>query len=300
MQIFCASLTDIDTQMGRLFEALDELGLAENTIVFFSSDNGPEDYRIRNAANAGVGNTGPLRARKRSMHEGGIRTFGLVRWPGKVPAGRVDETSVTCAADFVPTICKLAGVHLPDTLQPDGEDVSDVWLGTARRRQSTIYWEWLFNVQGQDDGYMPPPLAVRDGDWKLFVDHQGRRSELYHIPNDPGEHRDLAAEHPELVNQLTAKALEWVKTLPPSKLREQVTTAGVAQTAPRRTTAPATTNVDRARAFQRWDKDGNGQLTFEEYQAGLRKADAPQRFKRFDANSDGVVTRAEFGVPDSQ
>ena len=65
----------------------------------FSSDNGPEDYRIRNAANAGVGSTGPLRGRKRSMYEGGIRTFGLVRWPGKVPAGRVDETSVMAAVE---------------------------------------------------------------------------------------------------------------------------------------------------------------------------------------------------------
>jgi arylsulfatase A-like enzyme len=82
MQVFCASLTDLDTQIGRLLDALDELGLADDTIIVLSSDNGPEDYRIKNASNAGVGSTGPLRARKRSMYEGGIRTFGLVRWPG--------------------------------------------------------------------------------------------------------------------------------------------------------------------------------------------------------------------------
>ena len=79
MQVFCASLTDLDTQLGRLFAALDEMKLANDTIIFFSSDNGAEDYRISNASNGGVGNTGPLRARKRSMYEGGIRTFGLVR-----------------------------------------------------------------------------------------------------------------------------------------------------------------------------------------------------------------------------
>ncbi|MFM8726573.1 MAG: sulfatase-like hydrolase/transferase, partial [Planctomycetaceae bacterium] len=90
MQVFCASLTDLDTQVGRLLDALDELGLAENTVVFYSSDNGPEDYRVGNAANAGVGSAGMLRGRKRSMYEGGIRTFGLVRWPvnrSTTPAG---------------------------------------------------------------------------------------------------------------------------------------------------------------------------------------------------------------------
>ncbi|MCU0784285.1 MAG: sulfatase-like hydrolase/transferase, partial [Verrucomicrobia bacterium] len=132
MQVFCASLTDLDTQLGRLFAALDEMGLADNTIVFYSSDNGAEDYRIGNASNAGVGNTGPLRARKRSMYEGGIRTFGLVRWLGHVPAGKRDETSVTGGVDFLPTICKLTGVTVPASLQPDGEDVSDIWLGKPR------------------------------------------------------------------------------------------------------------------------------------------------------------------------
>ena len=162
MQVFCASLTDLDTQIGRLLQTLDELDLADNTIVFFSSDNGAEDYRIGNAANAGVGNTGPLRARKRSMYEGGIRTFGLVRWPGHVAAGRVDETSVIGGVDWLPTICKLAGVAVPDSVQPDGEDVSDIWLGQSRPRRKPLHWEWLFRVWG--DEYQPPMLAIRDGD----------------------------------------------------------------------------------------------------------------------------------------
>lgn len=119
MQVYCASLTDLDTQIGRLLDALEELGLADNTIIFFSSDNGPEDYRVRNAANAGVGSTGGLRARKRSLYEGGIRTFGLVRWPGRVPSGRVDTTSVVSAVDFLPTIASLAGVQLPGDLAPN-------------------------------------------------------------------------------------------------------------------------------------------------------------------------------------
>ena len=297
MQVFCASLSDIDTQMGRLLDELDKLGLAEDTIVFFSSDNGPEDYRIGNASNAGVGSTGPLRARKRSMYEGGIRTFGVVRWPGKVPAGKIDETSVTGGVDFLPTICKLAGVPLPPSLQLDGEDVSDIWLGAQRPRTTPLYWEWLFGVQGTDDGYMPPALAVRDGDWKLFIDHQGRHPQLYHIPRDAGEQHEVAQENPEVVNRLRQKLLDWVKSLPDSGVREQVATSGLPHSLPRKPAAPKQPTVNRAAAFERWDKDGNGELTLEEYQAGLRKEDAPQRFSKFDANGNGVVTRTEFGVP---
>jgi arylsulfatase A-like enzyme len=226
MQIYCASITDLDTQVGRLMDALDEVGLTNDTLLFFSSDNGPEDYRVKNASNAGVGSTGPLRARKRSMHEGGIRTFGLVRWPGHIPAGRRDETSVTAAVDFLPTICRLAGVPLPAELRPDGEDVSDIWLGQPRPRAKPLHWEWLFQVQGPAEGFMPPPLAIREGDWKLFCDHEGAAAELYNIPADAGEERNVAADHPELVQELARKALAWVDTLPPSPVREGMRSTG--------------------------------------------------------------------------
>jgi N-acetylgalactosamine-6-sulfatase len=230
MKVFCASLTDLDTQLGRLFAALDEMKLADNTIIFLSSDNGPEDYRIGNATNAGVGSTGPLRARKRSMYEGGIRTFGLVRWPGHVPAGRRDETSVTGGVDFLPSVCKIAGVEVPSSIKPDGEDVSDIWLGEARPRSKPLHWEWIFNVAGDKNGsYMPPKLAVRDGDWKLFINHDGTEAQLYNIPVDIGESQDLAARNPEVVKSLTAKALEWAGSLPSSPARETTAKTGRTQ-----------------------------------------------------------------------
>jgi N-acetylgalactosamine-6-sulfatase len=222
MRVFCASLTDLDTQVGRLRGALDEFGLAEETIIVFSSDNGPEDYRVGNAANAGVGSTGPLRARKRSMSEGGIRTFGLVRWPGRVPAGRVDETSVVAAVDLLPTIAALAGVALPEGLAVEGEDLRALWLGQPATTRKPLPWEWLFAVQGAQTGFMPPRLAIRDGNWKLFVNHDGSGAQLDDIPADPGELRDLAADRPDVVTSLSAKALAWVRTLPPSAAREAV------------------------------------------------------------------------------
>lgn len=300
MRVFCASLTDLDTQVGRLLDALEELGLAENTVIFYSSDNGPEDYRVGNAANAGVGSPGVLRGRKRSMYEGGVRTFGLVRWPGHVPAGRVDSVSVTGAVDFLPTVCALAGVDVPVNLAGDGENVSDIWLGGERERRGPLYWEWLFGVQGADDGYLPPPLAMRYGDWKLFADHRGERLQMFNIVADPAEERDVVLEQPVVAEFMKQRLLAWAGGLPSSGAREKMMTAGLgvsggaaAEKSGGKTGAKATAGV-RAAAMKRWDADGDGELTLEEYRAGLKQPDAEQRFRRFDTNGDGRLTRDEF------
>lgn len=220
MQVFLATLTDLDTQLGRLFDGLQELGLAENTVIFFSSDNGPEDYRIGNAANAGVGTPGPFRGRKRSLYEGGVRSEFLVRWPGHVAAGREEKEAVLGAVDFLPTVCALAGAQVPEAARPDGEDVSDILRGASRPRKGPLYWEWLFEVWGPD--YTPPQLAVRDGKWKLLLNPDRSRDELYDIPADPEERNNVAAANPQVVEALSQKALAWQKTLPPSPQREHI------------------------------------------------------------------------------
>jgi len=217
MRVFAAAVTDLDTQLGRLLEELERLGLADDTVVVFSADNGPEDYRIGNAANAGVGSTGPLRARKRSLYEGGVRTPLLVRWPGRVQAGRVDAESVLASADFLPTVCALAGVAVPADLRPDGEDVGDILLGRPRPRRTALFWEWLFRICG--DEYVSPPLAVRDGRWKLLLTPDRRRVELYDVPADPEEDSNVAAQHPDVVDRLAEAAVAWQRSLPPCPLR---------------------------------------------------------------------------------
>lgn len=239
MQIFCASLTDLDTQLGRLFTALEEMKLENDTIIFFASDNGPADYRIPESSNAGVGSTGPMRARKFSMYEGGIRTFGLVRWPGRVPAGKRDETSVTGGVDFLPTICKLAGVSLPKDWLIDGEDMSNLWLGQPQQRSKPLYWEWLFDVPGgKESDYLPPMVAVREGPWKLVVNHDGSDAELFDIPHDIGEEHNLASTHPDVVKNLTAKAQAWTQSLPPNPVREKAIATGEIQSAKPRQKRP--------------------------------------------------------------
>ena len=295
MQVFCASLTDLDTQIGRLLQALDDLKLADHTIVFFSSDNGPEDYRVGNAANAGVGNAGPLRARKRSMYEGGIRTFGLVRWPGHVPAGRVDETSILSGVDWLPTVCKLAGVAVPESVRPDGEDVSDIWLGQSRPRHAPLFWEWLWPVAG-GGAYQPPLLAIRDGDWKLFLNPDGGRAELYDIPKDIAEQHDVAAAHPDTVKELTARALAWEKSLPPSQARDEAAAHPPGTGSPKPAAAKAGKPApDRAAMFKAKDTNHDGQLTLAEYLHNFPdEAEGRRRFPTFDANKDGVLSEEEF------
>lgn len=213
-EVYYASVAELDRQIGRLLARLDELGIAEETLVIFSSDNGPEDIVIRNASHSGIGSTGPFRGRKRSLYEGGVREPLLVRWPGHVPAGRVDDRSVLAGVDLFPTLCALAGGELPEGAVFDGEDVGDVLRGTARARRAPLFWEWRFEVHGHTSA-KSPMLAVRDGDWKLLMNPDRSRIELYELASDPGELDNKASEHAELVEKLATRLLAWQKTLPP-------------------------------------------------------------------------------------
>ncbi|MEZ5277638.1 MAG: sulfatase-like hydrolase/transferase [Opitutaceae bacterium] len=211
--IYLASVTDLDTQIGRLLSEVDALGLAENTIIVFTSDNGPEDIHVLNAGHSGVGSTGPFRGRKRSLYEGGIRMPLIVRWPGHVPAGRVDGTSVLGSVDFRPTFAGLAGVKLSEGRIKDGEDISDILAGSVRPRAKPLLWEWRFSIIG-DAVHHSPRLAIRDGEWKLLLNPDRSRVELYSIPDDPTELNNLARDRPDVVERLSAIAVSWSESLP--------------------------------------------------------------------------------------
>ncbi len=212
--IYYAAVADLDAQVGRLLDGLAAMGLADNTIVVFSSDNGPEDIHITNAGHSGVGSAGPFRGRKRSLYEGGIRTPYIVRWPGHVPANRVDGTSVLAAVDFLPSVCRLTGVEVPEGHALDGEDVSDILTGASRPRRTPLMWEWRFHVFGEPF-HRSPMLAIREGDWKLLMNPDRSRVELYDMPRDPTQMSNLAQAQPQITERLAAKVLEWQKTLPP-------------------------------------------------------------------------------------
>lgn len=212
-QIYYASVTDLDVQVGRLVKRIDELGLRENTYIVFSSDNGPEDLNIRNAVHSGIGSTGPFRGRKRSLYEGGIRMPFIVRCPGRTPAGRVECETVMAGVDWLPTVCGLARVKVPAGLALDGQDLSKALRGTPTKRTKPLMWEWRFRVFG-DMVHKCPMLAIREGRWKLLLNPDRSRVELYDIPNDPTELNNLADRHADVVERLAEKVLAWQKTLP--------------------------------------------------------------------------------------
>jgi arylsulfatase A-like enzyme len=212
--IYYSVVTEADRQIGRLMTRLDELGLSENTIVIFSSDNGPEDICIMNASHSGVGSSGPFRGRKRSLYEGGVRTPFILRWPaGGVRACAIDNETPLCGIDLLPTFCKLAGVELSRDLQVDGEDMSDVFRGTKRHRTTPMMWEWRFHIAGHCLN-RSPMLAMRQGDWKLLMNPSRDRVELFHIPGDPMELNNLAQQHPHRVEEMTEALLAWHADLP--------------------------------------------------------------------------------------
>lgn len=205
MRVYCAAVTALDRALGRLLAYLDSSGLAGNTIVVFASDNGPDSWTTPGADNAGVGSPGNLRGRKATLYEGGIRVPLLVRWPGRIPAGRVNTAAVVGAVDLLPTLCRLAGVPLPVGYVADGEDASAAWRGAAWTRRRSLYW-----VFGG--------AAIRAGRYKLLI--EGQSAHLYDIVANPGEQTDLVQRQPWLAKALADELLAWLRTLPISVAQE--------------------------------------------------------------------------------
>jgi len=203
-------LAEYDKQMGRLLDGLEELGMAENTIVIFTSDNGPlPSFRGSRAAG--------LRGTKLSLYEGGIRMPFIVRWPGHVPAGKTDSVSVLNSTDLLPTFAAIASAQLPANYKGDGEDRTQVLLGKAAPRNKDMYWEYgrneyAFNYpKGRDKS---PNLAIRSGKWKLLVNYQRDNVELYDMEKDKYETNNVAESHPQVVKELKAKLVTWRTYLP--------------------------------------------------------------------------------------
>jgi len=184
---YFANVTQLDQAFGRLMRHLEETGLAANTLVFFTSDNGPEG---NGTTTPGRGSTGGLRGRKRDLHEGGIRVAGLARWPGRIAAGSVIDTPVI-GSDLFPTFLAAAGVAAPTDRVIDGVNVLPVLTGAAKEveRPQPLFWRL----------HMAPnaKIALRVGDWKLLADEQLTSFELYNLAADPHETTDLATREPQ-------------------------------------------------------------------------------------------------------
>ena len=200
------NVTQMDDAFGRLTAALDEQGLRKNTLVMFTSDNGPAI-----TGRHPHGSSGPLRWKKGHMYEGGIRVPGLVRWPGKAEPGTVSDEPVS-GVDLLPTLCEIAEIDPPQDRRLDGASFLPVLEGEGIQRSQPLYWQFNF---AQSD----PKVAIRDGDWKLLcglnippykpgadVTEENTRLmkiaeptdyELYNLAEDVGETTDRSADEPE-------------------------------------------------------------------------------------------------------
>jgi arylsulfatase A len=200
-QYFYGTVSQMDEQYGRLLKFLDEKHLAENTIVIFSSDNGPEPHLIP-WSNRARGSTGGLRGGKHHLFEGGIRVPGIVRWPGVTKPGSV--ISIACwTADMLPTLCAAADAAVPKEFPSDGVDIRAALRGEQIRRNTPLFWQFLFGVNLKDGSYANAPgLALRDGCWKLHCDTHFESALLYNIDIDPNEKWNMVAEYPDIAERL--------------------------------------------------------------------------------------------------
>jgi N-acetylgalactosamine-6-sulfatase len=212
-QVYSAVVTDVDKQIGRLLETLDRLELSRQTLVVFSSDNGPAPIWGIDTAHSGAGDVGPLRGCKASLYEGGIRVPFIAYWPGRIPAGQVDDSTVLSGVDLLPTFCSLAGVTVDLDRELDGQDMSRALLGIPMKRTKPLMWEYRFGPWGRHL-QKSPALAIREGDWKLMMNPDRSRIELYNLKENPCEIDNLAREYPKRVERLSRRLLEWHHTLP--------------------------------------------------------------------------------------
>jgi arylsulfatase A-like enzyme len=217
--LYAACLYDLDDGIGQLLARLDRLGLADNTLVLFTSDNGGTQQSSQE----------PLRGNKGCYYEGGIREPMIVRWPGVVKPGTTCDAPVM-NIDFYPTFVDVAGAKPPAGTILDGESLVPLIKGKAKStRRPSLFWHFpgyldTKVIRGRDPVFRTRPTSViRKGDWKLHLFHEewqldgGRKQlatnhavELYNLRDDPGEHNDLANSNPRKRDELLDDLLRWI------------------------------------------------------------------------------------------
>ena len=195
---YAAMIESVDDAVGNIMTALDELDLADRTVIFFTSDNGGL-LRVTNNA--------PLRAGKGYPYEGGIREPLIIRWPEFIKPGTVSDEPVT-SVDYFPTICELAGVPLPRDRAIDGVSLVEHLKsnGTKRLSREAIFWHF---PHYRDD--VVPYSIIRAGNWKLIKRYEDKTFELFNLKDDLSEKNDLSDKMPEKVEELNAKLSDWLK-----------------------------------------------------------------------------------------
>ena len=189
---YMGNISQLDHALGEVMQALDKEGISDDTLLIFTSDNGP-------VARFG-GTTGGLRGGKRSDHEGGIRVPGVVRWPGHIKPGTVSEVPVI-GTDIFATVLDITGIELPNDRTIDGVSMLPALKGNPVKRKTPLFWRT----------HVSPPadrVAMRIGDWKLIGDETLTKFQLYEIQKDWKEENDLATAMPEKTEEMRKQLLK--------------------------------------------------------------------------------------------
>ena len=230
--IYASVLSHADDRIGEVLDALDRLKLTENTIVIFSSDNGPARSSGKaelalthdTATGAGYniaaakGITGGRKGYKGALFEGGIGVPFIVRWPGKVAAGAINDAAMISAVDLLPTFCEIAGAGLPESYSPDGlSQVAALTASAADKvdRKKPLFWKMNSSWPARDakpDHWVS--WAIVDQHWKLVANKDLSHVELYDLAQDAMEKNNVADANQEVVKELTEKVTAWQATLP--------------------------------------------------------------------------------------
>jgi arylsulfatase A-like enzyme len=275
---YAAMIASLDENIGRVLAAL-----PDNTLVVFTSDNGPAKMPV-NVWPAGwptnviAGSAGPLRGHKAQFYEGGIREPFLLRWPSQLKAGAEYRQPVS-TMDLYATFCAAAGAPVPDGTKLDGVNLLPHLSGEKSGAPHDILF-WKNGDQG----------AVRQGDWKLVIVEWQPKLQLFNLADDIGENRDLASEKPDLVRKLHQSWLDWSAALPP-RANPSAGKSGKGKKIADGGKPPQ----DRGMIFGTKDKNQDGKLNREEFLAGQADQEAAKtRFEKWDADKDGFLTREEF------
>jgi arylsulfatase A len=212
--LYYSNVANLDRAVGKYLSALEKMELADNTIIIFTSDNGPAAWG-KGYFERSYGVTGGLRGRKRYLWEGGIRVPCMIRWPAEIPANKVSDIPVS-NVDFLPTLAGICGITLPREIKIDGTDITPVLTVETLDRETPLSWHFYAPVEG-------PNSVLRTGDWILTAKWDGgeysrgrfRRSyiediktaeltdfKLYNIREDLSQEENLAIEYPEVFNRL--------------------------------------------------------------------------------------------------
>lgn len=229
-QIYASVLSHADDRIGELLATLDRLKITNNTLVIFSSDNGPArgsskteptlGYDTATGAGWGTGVskgiTGGRKGYKGALFEGGIGVPFIARWPGKIPPGKIDKTSLISAVDLLPTFCEIAGAKLPADYAADGTSFVEVLKGTAMpKREKPLFWkiEAAWPARASKPDHWVAWAVVHDR-WKLVANKDLTHLELYDISKDVAESNNLKEQNEPATASLLAKLKAWQATLP--------------------------------------------------------------------------------------